>query len=98
MFKRPHRKTLILTCLLLAPGLAETKPDFVPEQAITHCQFIGNVEGSSGYGKNLRWEPIAKSYAERKAEAMGATHLVLTQHRPRGSFNGEIDAKAYACP
>lgn len=98
MFMNPHQKLLTLTCLLIAPCITVARPDFVSEKDITHCQFIANIEGSSGYGKNLRWESIAKSYAERKAEALGATHLVLTNHRPRGSFNGEIDARAYACP
>ena len=98
MFMNSLKKPFAYLCIFLTPFLAQAKPEFVTESDIANCKYIANVEGSSGYGKNPRWEPIARTYAERKAEALGATHLVLTSYRARGSFNGEVDAKAYTCP
>lgn len=78
-------------------GNAEAKPDEVSEADVKGCQLLGKVDGSSGYGKNLGWQPIAKASAEKKAGAMGATHIVFTNYREVGAFNGEASARAYAC-
>lgn len=78
-------------------GNAQAKPDEVSEADVKGCQLLGKVDGSSGYGKHFGWQPIAKANAERKAGAIGATHIVFTDYRTMGAFNGEASARAYAC-
>ena len=95
----PHRLRLIVLLILACSGSAAwSKPEEAQSDAVSNCRFIGNVVGTSGYGKNPRWQPIAKTYAERKAETLGATHIVFTGYKTIGAFNGEADAKAYSCP
>jgi hypothetical protein len=72
-------------------------PEINPEEA-KRCRLVGNVEATSGYGKNARWQPIAKANAGRKAEALGATHLEITSMKDIGTMNGVINANAYVCP
>lgn len=78
-------------------GTAQAKPDEVSEAAVQNCRFLTKVDGSSGYGKNFGWQTIAKASAEKKAGALGATHIVFTDYRPVGAFNGEASARAYVC-
>jgi hypothetical protein len=85
----------VLTGMLV--GNAQAKPDEVSEADVKGCQLLGKVDGSSGYGKNLGWQPIAKASVEKKAGAIGATHVVFTDYRAVGAFNGEASARAYAC-
>ena len=73
------------------------KPLIVAEADVKHCRFLGTVEGNSGYGKNPRWETTAQWYAQKKAEELGATHMIFTQMKAYGAFNGKADAKAFAC-
>lgn len=94
---QPYRQFSLVIFSLLLSISAQAKPDEVDESAVRNCQYIAKVVGNSGYGKNPRWQAIAKSYAQRKAEALGATHIVYTDMRTVGSFNGEADAKAYLC-
>ncbi len=78
-------------------GTAHAKPDEVSEAQVRDCQYLSTVSASSGYGKNFGWQPIAKANAEKKAGAIGATHIVWADLRQVGTFNGEASAKAYAC-
>lgn len=75
----------------------QAKPDEATPGEVQHCRFIENVSGSSGYGKNAGWMPIAKAKAERKAGALGATHIVWKGFRATGAFNGAAEARAYNC-
>lgn len=64
---------------------------------VANCRFLGMVEGSSGYGKNNGWQKLAKQAAFRRAEQLGASHILLEQMIPVGAFNGIIVAKAFSC-
>lgn len=64
---------------------------------VESCQFLGKVEGSSGYGKNNGWQPLAKFAALRLADNLGASHIVLERMIPVGAFNGVAVARAYKC-
>ena len=70
----------------------------LPEADVARCRPLGDVSATSGYGKNPNWQPIARTYAEKKAESLGATHVSAIQFVSGGSFNGEARLKAYACP
>ncbi len=93
-------RTLSVLALSLLTGIrpSHAKADIVTESEVKNCRFISTLSASSGYGKNPQWQSIAKRYAERKAEGLGATHLVITNIQANGSFNGSVDGKAYACP
>ena len=97
MWKLPSGKIMLMVLLCCDICVTEAKPSSVSEAEVANCRFIATVEGSSGYGKNPRWETIAQWYAGKEAERLGATHVVFTQMRPRGAFNGEADARAYTC-
>lgn len=91
-------KVLMVTALFLTVTSAiAAKPDEVSETAVKDCQFMGKVEGSSGYGKNWGWQPLAKSHTLQRAEQLGATHVVWQQFIPVGAFNGVAVARAYDC-
>lgn len=87
----------IFCVLLFAVSGAEAKPDEATAGQVQHCRFIDNVSGSSGYGKNAGWMPIAKAKAERRAGNLGATHIVWSGFRSTGVFNGAAEARAYDC-
>lgn len=82
--------------VFVVPG-ARAKPDEATPAEVQHCRFIESVSVGSGYGKNAGWMPIAKSNAERKAGNLGATHIVWTEFRATGAFNGAVSARAYNC-
>jgi hypothetical protein len=87
---------LILLSVMQIGGV-QAKPDEVTATAVTDCRLLGQVAGSSGYGKNVGWKPLAKASAEQKAAKLGATHIVFTGYRSVGSFNGEAAGNAYSC-
>ena len=93
------RIILLLVALSLLKVTTATAglPELNAEEA-KRCRLVGNVEATSGYGKNARWQPIAKANAGRKAEALGATHLEITSMKDIGTMNGVINANAYVCP
>ena len=97
MSKFSFRFIMVLLVGLAWMGQAAAKPDEVSESAVKDCRFLGKVAGHSGFGKNLGWQALAKGTAERIAGKMGATHIVFTDYRGTGSFNGEASGKAYIC-
>jgi len=64
---------------------------------VNDCQFLADVKGSSGYGKDVNWRQIAKEYALKKADSVGATHVVWTSIKELGVLNGEANGIAYRC-
>jgi len=99
-FFRPSKRVfvgMILLSFLTIRGVLALPVESNPED-VRPCRLIGDVTGTSGYGKNLRWQPIAKTHAARKAENLGATHIVYIRINPTGAENGEVMASAYLCP
>jgi len=90
-------RLIVLLFIIVEPILSLAKPDEVEEQAVQHCQYLRNVEGSSGYGKNFNWMPLAKHSVLTKAEKIGASHVVWEKFSPIGAFNGIAEAKVYNC-
>jgi hypothetical protein len=91
-----HSLLMLTGLILTTPALAKL-PE-LPDPEAARCRPLGDVSASSGYGKNPNWKPIALTYAEIKAEKIGATHIGSIQFIAGGSFNGEAKLKAYACP
>jgi hypothetical protein len=68
---------------------------------VGHCQYLADVKGHSGYGKNFNWKVLAKQDAIdalNKADKEVATHVVWVAFEPVGAFNGVAVARAYRCP
>jgi hypothetical protein len=91
------RQWILVTGLIFSPLTLARLPEINEAESAT-CRPLGEVTASSGYGKNPNWQAIARTYAEKKAEGLGATHLGPIQYKPGGSFNGEVKTKAYSCP
>lgn len=94
---------LSLVCLVVFAGIqlcspVIARPIEISPNEVGGCTLLGKVTGSSGYGKNPSWEPIAKTYAAIKAEKLGATHMAIVSKHQIGAFNGEVLIDAYDCP
>jgi hypothetical protein len=97
-----NRKLITTVAMAIAlsvcfPSWSMATPSEVRESAIGDCHFLGKVEGSSGYGKNAGWQPLAKASALHRAEKLGASHVVWEQMFPVGVYNGIAVARAYNC-
>ena len=88
---------IVITCDLLLATNTMAAPAEATFSNVENCQFLGKIEGSSGYGKNFGWQPLAKFSARRLAENLGASHIVMERLIPVGSFNGLAIARAYKC-
>jgi hypothetical protein len=107
MFKLfpPNSKTtgsaiLALSALIFsATTLADESPVEATSDAVEYCESLGMVSGHSGYGKHggVHWERVAKGRALRKADNLGATHIVWESATPRGAFNGHVTGNIYEC-
>jgi len=100
--RRANRKLITKVMMALAlsvcnPSLSMATPNEVRESEVGDCRFLGKVEGSSGYGKNAGWQPLAKASALHRAEKLGASHVVWEQMYPVGVYNGIAVARAYSC-
>lgn len=101
-FYRANRKFMMKGMMAIALSvcfysLGVAAPTEARLSAVEKCQFLGKVEGSSGYGKNSGWQSLAKYSALHHAEKLGASHVVWEQMFPVGAFNGTITARAYSC-
>jgi len=76
---------------------AFAQPQITQESDVQNCQYLDQIEGTSGYGKNVNWQTLAKHSALSRAEKMDATHIVWVEFNPVGGFNGIAVAKAYDC-
>jgi len=107
MLKRfmPNSRSTVSAILALsaltfsATTLADEPPVEATSDAVEYCESLGMVGGHSGYGKHggVHWEQIAKGRAVRKADSLGATHIVWENASPRGAFNGHVTGTIYEC-
>ena len=79
------------------PVLVHAQLQIGDQSTITSCQYIDEVEGASGYGKKIDWRVFAQYSALKKAEKLGASHVVWDRYYPVGAFNGIAVAKVYRC-
>ena len=82
-------------CFIPFGALSQTQESQAAETK--NCHFLQIVEASSGYGKNMNWQSLAKYSALSKADKLGASHLVWERFYPIAAFNGIAVAKAYNC-
>lgn len=88
---------LTIALSVCLPSLSMATISVVRESTVENCSFLGKIEGSSGYGKNVGWQPLAKSSALHRAEKLGASHVVWERMDRVGVFNGRAIARAYSC-
>lgn len=69
----------------------------VSDSEAKNCRLVGEVQGSSGYGKHPAWQRLARHDALKKAESLDADRVVWGEPKSRGAFNGEVAAMIYAC-
>ncbi len=75
------------------------RPSEATRADVAACRSLGEVRGDSGHGRHagVGWVRTAEADALRKADALGATHVVWEDRRSRGAFNGRVLASAWAC-
>lgn len=100
--RRANRKFIMKAVLTVAlsvcfPALSMALPTEARLSALENCQFLGKVEGFSGYGKNNDWQRMAEGSALQRAENLGASHVVWERMISVGVFNGYAVARAYSC-
>lgn len=98
-FLKMHFFRNLVTVMLLffASGNLFAQVHIASETDIQGCEYLAEVDGSSGYGKNHNWQNLAKLSALNKAEQLTATHITMVNLHPIGAFNGVAIAKAYRC-
>lgn len=96
-YKRSCMKLAILLSVLGVSSAVLASPQIAESQSIQSCQYLQDIEGSSGYGKNYNWTVLAKHSVLTKAEELGASHIVWERFYPIGAFNGIAVAKVYHC-
>jgi len=64
---------------------------------VSECAFLGNVQGSSGWGSLAASTGMqnARNEAREKAAKMGATHIVWAN--VEGGYSPSAFGKAYRC-
>ena len=90
-------KLIYLLSLLAMPMASMAQPKVAEVTEISNCQYLTEVEGSSGYGKKFDWKGFAQASVLNQAEKLGASHLVWERYYPVGAFNGIVVAKTYRC-
>lgn len=88
---------LILSLSVYLPSVSMAKPSVTRLSTLENCQFLGKVEGSSGYGRKYDWLRPAKSSALNRAESLGGSHIVWERMTPVGVYNGHAVARVFSC-
>ncbi|MGR8931387.1 MAG: hypothetical protein ACU836_12150 [Gammaproteobacteria bacterium] len=88
---------LLISLSLYLPSISMAKPAEVRLSALENCQFLGKVEGSSGYGRKSDWLRPAKSSALSRAENLGGSHIVWERMNRVGVYNGHAVARVFSC-
>lgn len=91
--------TLIIIAILLITSSQSSIAQLqeTTQTELKNCQFLKEIEGKSGFGKNYNWQALAKHSALKKAEEIGASHIIWGKFNSIGAFNGIATAKAYRC-
>jgi len=96
-------KYLLVTALMMLPGCETTpsteaaKVSDADEKAVVDCRFVGEVQGSSGWGNLAASTGMenAKNEAREKAAKLGATNVVWQSIS--GGYSPYASGRAYAC-
>ena len=81
----------------VAPSAAAARVQEADAQLVASCKYLGEVQGSSGWGNLAASAGMenAKSEARDNAAKLGATHVVWNSIT--AGFSPYVSAKAYKC-
>jgi len=79
------------------PSVEAAKVADADERSVGDCRFVGEVQGSSGWGNVAASTGMenAKNEARAKAAKLGATNIVW--HSVSGGYSPYATGRAYAC-
>ncbi|HEY7872228.1 MAG TPA: DUF4156 domain-containing protein [Rudaea sp.] len=88
--------TLVSGCAV-APSAAAARVQEADAQIVASCKYLGDVQGSSGWGNLAASAGMenAKSEARESAAKLGATHIVW--NNITGGSSPYVSGKAYRC-
>jgi len=64
---------------------------------VNSCHLIKTITKSSGTLKFSNWRHHAFHRASIQANKIGATHLLVKNYEPHGTFHGSVTTEAYNC-
>lgn len=86
---------------ITAAQLNNVEPVITDYSKVQNCRFIMKIDVYSGYGKHIseeEWRHLVIHRALLKGEQCCATHMVIDEMDPIGTFNGHLRAMLYRCP
>ncbi len=88
---------LIVSGCATVPSPSASKIYDADEQLVSNCKFIGNVNGTSGWGNLAASTGInnAKNEAREQAAQLKATHIFWTA--VNGGYSPNVSGNAYFC-
>lgn len=90
----------IISFAVAAGQLKKAEPVITNYSNVEDCQVIKQVDVDSGYGKHIseeEWQHLVVHKALLQGERSCATHMVVDELDPIGSFNGHLHATLYRC-
>ncbi|MGH8121437.1 MAG: DUF4156 domain-containing protein [Rudaea sp.] len=80
-----------------APSAAAARVQEADTQMVASCKYLGEVQGSSGWGNLAASAGMenAKNEARDSAAKLGATHVVW--NNITGGYSPYVSGKAYKC-
>lgn len=89
--------TIALTACAVAPSKDAAQVRDADEKTVSACQFLQDLDGSSGWGGLAQGTGMANARTEvrEKAAKIGATHIVW--HSATGGAGPYITGRAYKC-
>ncbi len=89
--------TLFISGCAVAPSAAASHVLEADAKMVASCKFVGEVQGSSGWGNLAASAGMsnAKNEARDNAAKLGATHIVWDNIA--GGYSPYVSGKAYKC-
>ena len=87
----------LLAACATTPSAAASKVADADENMVAACRFLGEVQGSSGWGNIAASAGMenAKNEAREKAAQLGATHVVW--QAVSGGYSPYATGRGYSC-
>lgn len=87
----------LLSGCAVAPSAAAAGVHEADASMVASCQYVGEVQGSSGWGNLAASAGMenAKNEARERASKLGATHVVW--NNIAGGYSPYVSGKAYKC-
>jgi len=89
--------TALFTGCAVSPSATASRVQEADAQMVASCRYVGEVQGSSGWGNLAASAGMenAKNEAREKAAKLNATHVVWNSIV--GGYSPYVSAKAYRC-